>query len=65
MKKVLIINGHQYYDVVARGELTEKILEKATQFFTENREFITVSFDMTIEKLVRTKIYQIILSTIQ
>ena len=29
MKKVLIINGHQYYDVVARGELTQKYIDKA------------------------------------
>ena len=36
MKKVLIINGHQYYDVVARGELTNKIIEKANKFFKEN-----------------------------
>ena len=36
MKKVLIINGHQYYDVVARGELTNKIIEKATKFFENN-----------------------------
>ena len=34
-------------------------IKNFSQFFTENREFITVSFDMTIEKLVRTKIYQI------
>ena len=33
MKKVLIINGHQYYDVVARGELTQKYIDKATKFF--------------------------------
>ena len=24
MKKVLIINGHQYYDMVAKGELTQQ-----------------------------------------
>ncbi|RBQ32043.1 flavodoxin [Arcobacter sp. FW59] len=36
MKKVLILNGHQYYDVVARGELTQKIIDKATEFFLKN-----------------------------
>ncbi|WP_198305279.1 NAD(P)H-dependent oxidoreductase [Arcobacter vandammei] len=36
MKKVLILNGHQYYDVVARGELTQNIIDKATEFFTKN-----------------------------
>src|SRR5574344_2653318 len=40
MKKVLILNGHQYYENVAKGELTEKILEKATQFFKENNFLI-------------------------
>lgn len=33
MKKVLIINGHQYYDVVAKGELTKNFIDKATEFF--------------------------------
>ncbi len=27
MKNILIVNGHQYYDVVAKGELTNKIIE--------------------------------------
>ncbi|MBL3519967.1 NAD(P)H-dependent oxidoreductase [Arcobacter lanthieri] len=36
MKKVLILNGHQYYDIVARGELTQRIIDKATQFFVNN-----------------------------
>ncbi|RBQ30039.1 NAD(P)H-dependent oxidoreductase [Aliarcobacter vitoriensis] len=36
MKKVLILNGHQYYDVVARGELTQKIIDKAIEFFLKN-----------------------------
>ncbi len=36
MKKVLIINGHQYYDVVARGELTQNIINKADEFLTSN-----------------------------
>ena len=28
-KKVLILNGHQYYDVVAKGELTQTYIDKA------------------------------------
>lgn len=36
MKKVLIINGHQYYDVVAKGELTKNFIDKATEFFLKN-----------------------------
>ena len=36
MKKVLIINGHQYYDVVAKGELTKHYIDKASDFFKAN-----------------------------
>lgn len=36
MKNVLIINGHQYYDVVAKGELTQNIIKKADEFLTKN-----------------------------
>lgn len=36
MKKVLIINGHQYYDVVAKGELTSAIINKANKFLSDN-----------------------------
>lgn len=36
MKKVLILNGHQYYDVVARGELTNSFITKANEFFTKH-----------------------------
>ncbi|QKF73507.1 flavodoxin-like fold domain-containing protein, putative NAD(P)H (quinone) dehydrogenase/reductase [Aliarcobacter faecis] len=36
MKKILIINGHQYYDVVAKGELTKNYIDKATEFFLKN-----------------------------
>ena len=36
MRKVLIINGHQYYDFVAKGELTQKYIDKANDFFIEN-----------------------------
>ena len=36
MKKVLIINGHQYYDVVAKGELTQHFIDKASDFFKVN-----------------------------
>ena len=36
MKKVLIINGHQYYDNVAKGELTQHFIDKANDFFVKN-----------------------------
>jgi NADPH dehydrogenase (quinone) len=36
MKKVLILNGHQYYDVVAKGELTLNYINKANDFFVKN-----------------------------
>ena len=36
MKKVLILNGHQYYDVVAKGELTEHYINRANDFFIKN-----------------------------
>lgn len=36
MKKVLILNGHQYYDVVAKGELTQHYINKANNFFLKN-----------------------------
>ena len=35
-KKVLILNGQQYYDVVARGELTQAYINKANDFFLKN-----------------------------
>lgn len=36
MKKVLILNGHQYYDMVAKGELTQHFIDKANDFFIKN-----------------------------
>lgn len=36
MKNVLIINGHQYYDGVAKGELTQHIISTAETFLTQN-----------------------------
>ena len=36
MKKVLILNGHQYYDVVAKGDLTNHYIDCANKFFEEN-----------------------------
>lgn len=36
MKNVLILNGHQYYDVVAKGELTQHFINKAEEFFKAN-----------------------------
>ena len=35
-KKILILNGHQYYDVVAKGELTQAYIDKANDFFVKN-----------------------------
>lgn len=35
-KKILILNGHQYYDVVAKGELTQAYINKANDFFLKN-----------------------------
>lgn len=35
-KKVFIINGHQYYDVVAKGELTNTIIERVKNFSKNN-----------------------------
>lgn len=34
-------------------------LKETTSFFRENDEFITVAFDMEIENLIKTKIYQV------
>jgi modulator of drug activity B len=36
MKKVLILNGHQYYPQVAQGNLTNNFIEKARAFFSLN-----------------------------
>ena len=36
MKKVLILNGHQYYKGPANGELTEHFIERAKEFFLKN-----------------------------
>ena len=36
MKKVLILNGHQYYDIVGKCELTQHFIDKANDFFTKN-----------------------------
>lgn len=36
MKNVLIINGHQHYDVVAEGKLTKIFIDAANDFFTKN-----------------------------
>jgi len=36
MNKVLIINGHQYFDMVAKGELTQSYIDNANDFFKEN-----------------------------
>jgi len=36
MKKVLIINGHQYYENIAEGKLTQRYIDKANEFITTN-----------------------------
>ena len=36
MKKVLILNGHQFYKGPANGELTNHYIEKAKEFFLKN-----------------------------
>lgn len=36
MKKVLIINGHQHYDNVAEGKLTNIFIDKAKEFLSSN-----------------------------
>ena len=36
MKKVLILNGHQYYKDVSEGNLTKNFINKATEFFSKN-----------------------------
>jgi len=32
MKNVLIINGHQYYDMVAKGELTQSVISRMHEY---------------------------------
>jgi len=36
MKNVLIINGHQRYDEIAEGKLTQTFIDKAQDFFENN-----------------------------
>ena len=36
MKNVLIINGHQYYEGIAEGKLTQSFIDKADEFFKKN-----------------------------
>lgn len=36
MKKVLIINGHQKYDGIAEGKLTQEYINSANSYFLEN-----------------------------
>lgn len=36
MKKVLILNGHQHRDMVAKGELTQNYINQANDFFKKN-----------------------------
>ena len=57
MKKVLILNGHQYYDMVAKGELTQHFIDKANDFFIKNGfdyalTFLEIAFVVIIRKLI-------------
>jgi len=36
LKNVLIINGHQKYEGVAEGNLTNEVINKAKEFFSNN-----------------------------
>ncbi|RXJ82536.1 NAD(P)H-dependent oxidoreductase [Arcobacter sp. F2176] len=36
MKKILILNGHQHYDGIAEGNLTNSFINKANEFFIKN-----------------------------
>jgi NADPH dehydrogenase (quinone) len=36
MKNILIINGHQFYENIAKGELTNLFIDTATEFFTKH-----------------------------
>ncbi len=36
MKNILIINGHQRYDGVAEGKLTQEYINRANEYFTQN-----------------------------
>ncbi|MCD6258282.1 MAG: NAD(P)H-dependent oxidoreductase [Helicobacteraceae bacterium] len=36
MKNILIINGHQYYEGIAEGKLTQEFITKADTFFLSN-----------------------------
>lgn len=56
MKKVLIINGHQYYDGIAKGELTQAIIKRATEFLQQNDfEVETTIIDSDYDKEVEAK----------
>ena len=43
MKKVLIINGHQYYENFAEGKLTGQYIKAATDFLEENNFEVEIS----------------------
>ncbi|TLP35181.1 NAD(P)H-dependent oxidoreductase [Arcobacter arenosus] len=55
MKKVLIINGHQHYDGVAEGNLTNDLIKCAKTFFEKNDfevkfTYVDKSYDIEEEK---------------
>ncbi len=43
MKNVLIINGHQYYENIAEGNLTNSIIEKTKYFLEQNNFNVKIS----------------------
>lgn len=54
MKNVLIINGHQYYDTVAQGKLTQMYIDSANEFFKEQgfnvkNSFVESAYDVKEE----------------
>lgn len=53
MKNVLIINGHQKYDQIAEGKLTQLFIDTANDFFTEhgfNVKHSVVESDYTVQE---------------
>lgn len=54
--KVLIINGHQHYNMIAEGKLTTAVINKATEFFKNNGfEVSTTVIDSDYDKEVESK----------
>lgn len=54
MKNVLIINGHQKYDQIAEGKLTQNFIDTADEFFNKNgfnvkHSVVESNYDITAE----------------